>query len=191
MGSAPGPYAFAATTEGTKRCRGTSRMAWRTRGSVMPRAATWRSTMSARRCANSRSFAADSPFCEMAKTLLERLETGDGLVMGHVEMERRDGNVAEVHGLEIGPLSRLPDRGLAADPVVLPSPWVDPFDDALAVGPLAELRDPHAGEGPDREVDVEDDVRIARMLERPAGQLQREGGAAVEREVLADQGRQR
>src|SRR5437763_16304989 len=93
MGSAPGPYAFDATSCGTKRCRGTSRMACSTRSSRMPRAATWRSTISSRRCAKSRS----SFLCDVAKDLLERAEARDGLVMREIEVQRSDGDEVALH----------------------------------------------------------------------------------------------
>src|SRR5215212_5039504 len=96
IGSAPGPYAFEATTDGTKRCRGTSRIACSSLASAIPRAATWRSTISARWWAKSRSSAFD-----VAKDLLERLEPRDRLVVRQVEVQRRDGDVAFVDRLEI------------------------------------------------------------------------------------------
>src|SRR5258708_39154298 len=100
-------------------------MAWRTRGSVMPRAATWRSTMTERRCANSRSLAAISLFCEVAKALLERLETGDRRVVSQVQMQGRDGDAAGAHGLEIGAFAGLPDGRFTADPIVLSSARIE------------------------------------------------------------------
>src|SRR3954447_21274356 len=96
IGSAPGPYAFAATTDGTKRCRGTSRIACRMRSSRMPRLATYSSTIFFLRCANSRSsagFAAAGRLSD-AKELLERLEPRDRVVMGEVEVQRSDGDEA-------------------------------------------------------------------------------------------------
>src|ERR1017187_8093894 len=48
MGSGRSSYADASSASGTKRWRGTVRIASRTRGSRIPRAAIWRSTMSFR-----------------------------------------------------------------------------------------------------------------------------------------------
>src|SRR6185369_10223879 len=113
IGSAPGPYAFAATTEGTKRWRGTSRIACRMRWSRMPRLATYSSTIFFLRCANSRSSVGVG-----AKELLERLEPRNRVVMGEIEVQRGDGDVARLDGLEVGALAGMPRRSAAADPVV-------------------------------------------------------------------------
>src|SRR5436305_3403312 len=178
---------------GTKRCRGTSRMAWRTRSSFTPRLATWRSTMSARWCAYSRSccaVAASFPAGRVAKELLERFEPLDRFMVGEVEVQRGDGDEAALHGLEVRSFARMPERRLAADPVVLASARIEALDDALGVDTLAELRHPHAGEVADGEVDVEDDLRIAVAVEDPLRQRRPERRATVERHVLPDEGRE-
>src|SRR5256885_17145785 len=89
IGRAPVPYAFAVYMAGTKRCRGTSRIACSTRSSRTPRAAT-SFTIFARRCAR----AASSFRGAAGKEFLERLEPRNRLVMGQIEMERRDRDVA-------------------------------------------------------------------------------------------------
>src|SRR3954468_15302688 len=120
IGSAPAPYAFAATTAGTKRWRGTSRMAWSTRSSRTPRFRT-SSTMRARRCVRS------------GKQLLERPQPRDRLMVREVEVQRRDGDVAVLHGLEVCALVVVPRRRTAADPVVRPPARIEPLDHALGV----------------------------------------------------------
>src|SRR5207248_10924562 len=124
-------------------------MACSTRSSRIPRCCT-PSTMRARRCEKS-----------ACKELLERLEPRDRLVMGEVEMQRRDGDAAVLHGLEVGPLVVGPRWRAAADPVVRPAARIEPLDDPLGVDALSELRDLHAAELADRKVHVEDDLRIA------------------------------
>src|SRR6266550_632744 len=127
----------------------------------MPRALTWRSTISSRRCANSRSSFRGGG----AKDLLERLEAGDRLVVRQIEVQWGDGDVSVLHRLEVGPFARLPGRRAAADPVVLPSPRIEPLDQHFGVDPLAEARHAHALKGAGGEIDVEDDLRVARLLE--------------------------
>src|ERR1051326_3722473 len=183
IGSAPGPYAFAATSCGTKRWRGTSRIAARTRSSLIPRAATCRSTISARRCASSRS----SAFCDGGKKLLERLWPLKRFVMRQIEMQRRDRDVSVFHRFEVRPRSRMPRRLATTDPVGSPSPRIRPLDHALGVDPSSELRDFQSLESADRKVDVEDDLRIAVAFEHSLRQRGRELGAAIDREVLADE----
>src|SRR3954449_5683131 len=169
IGSAPAPYAFAATSVGTNRCRGTSRMACRIRSSLMPRPATYSCTIRARRCAKS----------GVAKKFLERFETRDRFVMGEVEVQRRDGDAAFLDRFEVGVLAGAPGRFAAADPVVRPPARILALEDVAGVDAVAEACDADAAEL-DREVDVEDDVRIAMMLERPANQTFRKCGAAIE-----------
>src|ERR1700730_3469352 len=161
-------------------------MACRTRSSRMPRAATWRSTISARRCANSRSRAARSSFfCNVTKHLLERLQARYGLVVREVEMERGDGDVAVFHGLEVGPFAGMPGRFAAADPVVLPAARIEPLDQTFRVDALPQPGHADAEKGAGREVHVQDDLGIARLIEEPADQLGGERRTGVEREVLA------
>src|SRR5947199_9042438 len=150
-------------------------MACSTRSSRMPRCFT-PSTMRARRWVKS-----------ACKKLLERLEPRDRLVVGEVEVQRRDGDAAVLHGLEVGALVVVPRRRAAADPVVGPPPRVEAFDDPLGVDALSELRDLHAAELADWEVHVEDDLRIALLREQMADEARRELGAAVEGDVLADE----
>src|SRR6185503_13304069 len=152
----------------------------------MPREATWRSTISARWCASSRSLSSFRGG-ELAKDLLERLEPCDRFVVGEIEVERRDGDESALDCFEVRSFAGMPDRRFSADPVVLSSPGVFPFDDSLGVDAFAEPRDPHAVEFGDREIHVQDDAGIAVLLQRDAGQLAGEGRAAVEREVLADE----
>src|SRR5437588_2496493 len=151
MGSAPGPYAFVFTSAGTKRCRGTSRIACSTRGSLTPRAATWRSTISSRRCAKSRS----SFLCDVAKDLLERPQKRDRVVMRQVEVQRRDGDEVVLHRLEVGALAGMPRRLARADPVVLSPPRIQSLHERLGVDALAEPRDLHPFERAGGKVDVE------------------------------------
>ena len=75
----------------------------------------------------------------MAKGLLEWLEPGERLVMGQVEVQRGDGDVAGLDGLEIGVFTGMPARRLAADPVVLASAGIEPLDDPFRIDALAEL----------------------------------------------------
>src|SRR5436190_1679131 len=140
IGSAPGPYAFAATTEGTKRWRGTSRIACRMRSSRTPRFATYSSTIFSLRCANSRSSAGRTGgrSSDVGKELLERLEPRNGLVMREIEMQRRDGDEAGLDRFEVCPFAGMPRRRAAADPVIRPPPRIQPFDDAFGVNPPAE-----------------------------------------------------
>src|SRR5438874_8649745 len=150
-------------------------MAWSTRSSRMPRF-LMASTMPARRCVKS------------GKQLLERPQPRDRLMVRQVEVQRRDGDVAVLHGLEVGPLLvNAPRRWAAADPVVRPPPRVEPLDDSLGVDALAELRDLHAAKRADGEVDVEDDLRVALLAEEVADQARGQVRAAVEGEVLADE----
>src|SRR5258708_25361133 len=176
---------------GTKRWRGTSRMAWRTRSSLTPRLATWRSTMSARWCAYSRSccaVAASFPAERVAKELLERFEPLDRFVVGEVEVQRGDRHEAALHGLEVRTFARMPERRLAADPVVLAPAGIEALDDPFRGDALAQLRHPHAGEVAEGEVDVENDLRVAVAGEDPLRQRRPERRAAVERQVLAAAG---
>src|SRR5438876_2236388 len=133
----------------------------------MPRALTWRSTISSRRCVNWRSSFRGGG----AKDLLERLETGDRLVMGQIEVQRSDGDVSVLHRFEVGPFARLPGRRAAADPVVLPPPRIEPLDQRFGVDALAKMGHPHALKGGGGKIHVEDDLRVARLLEEPADQL--------------------
>src|SRR5450432_899058 len=115
------------------------------RGSVIPRPATYRSTMSARRWAWSRSsFASVLRRC-IGEDILELLHRLDGFVMGQIEMERRDGHEAGFHGSEVGSRIRLPDRRLTTDPEVLSPTRVEPFDDSFDVGSLSESGHPDSG----------------------------------------------
>src|SRR5213080_4320524 len=98
-------------------------MAWSTRSSRMPRFLT-ASTMPARRWVKS------------GKQLLERPQPRDRLMVGQVEVQRGDGDVAVLHGLEVGPLVVAPRRRAAADPVVRPPPRIEPLDDSLGVDAL-------------------------------------------------------
>src|SRR6266700_1841644 len=125
----------------------------------MPRAATWRSTISSRKCAKSRS----SFLCDVAKNLLERPEKRNGVVVRQVEMQRRDGDEATLHRLEVSPFARMPGRLAGADPVVLPAARIEPLHQRLGVDALAEPRHTHALERLGGEVDVEDDLRVARL----------------------------
>src|SRR3954471_20466058 len=168
IGSAPAPYAFAATSVGTNRCRGTSRMACRIRSSLIPRPATYSCTMRARRCA--KSGCGELSFRCVAKELLERFETRDRFVMGEVEVQRRNGDAAFLDRFEVGVLAGAPGRFAAADPVVRPAARIAPFEDVAGIDTIAESRHADAAEL-DREVDVENDVRIAMMFERPSDQL--------------------
>src|ERR1051325_11894957 len=78
------------------------------------------------------------------KELLERLEPRDRRVVGEVEVQRRDGDAAALHGLEVGAGVFAPRRRPAADPVVGPPARIQPLDDSLGVDALAELRQLHA-----------------------------------------------
>src|SRR5947209_6486731 len=187
IGSAPGPYAFAATSDGTKRWRGTSRIAPRTRWSLIPRAATWRSTINARRCASSRS----SAFCDGGKQLLERFEPLDRCVVRQIEMKRRDGDASFFDGFEVGAGAGMPRRFAAADPVVRSSARIHPLDDSFGVNAASELGHFHAVECADGKVHVEDDVRIAIAFEDALRQRCGEFGATIEREVFTDERRER
>src|SRR4051812_36552729 len=100
-------------------------MACSTRSSFTPRAATCRSTIKVRWCANSRSWSSFRG--EVAKRLLEGLEARDGLMMRQVEMQRRDRDEAALDGVEIRSFSRMPHGRLAADPVVAPAARIFPL----------------------------------------------------------------
>src|SRR5258706_988203 len=163
MGSAPAPYAFAATSVGTKRCRGTSRIACRIRSSLMPLSATWRCTMAARRCA--KSGCCGLSFRVVAKDLLERFEPWNRFVVSQVEMEGSDGDAAFLHRFEVRPFAGMPGRLAAANPVVRPSARIFPLEDVAGVDAIAQPRHAHPAEF-DREVDVENDVRVAMLGER-------------------------
>src|ERR1700680_85296 len=80
----------------------------------------------------------------------------------------------------------MPGRFAAADPVIRAAPGILPLQDVPGVDAVAEPRDANAAEL-DREVDVQDDVRIAMFGQSPADELLREDGAAVEGEVLPDE----
>src|ERR1700751_4910997 len=151
----------------------------------MPRAATCRSTISPRRCAYSRSLG------DVAKELLERLESRDRVVMGEIEVQRRDGHESVLHRFEVRSLPRLPRRLLAADPVVLPPARVEALDHSFRIDAFSETRDSHSSKLSDRKVDVEDDAGVSRLLEQMLGELGGKFGAAVERHVLADERRER
>src|SRR4051794_10343685 len=168
IGSAPAPYAFAATSVGTNRCRGTSRMACRIRSSLIPRPATYSCTMRARRCVKS-GCGALSLRC-VAKELLERFQTRNRFVVREVEVQRRDGDAAFLDRLEVGVLARTPRRFAAADPVVRAAARIAALEDVAGIDAIAEARHADAVEL-DREVDVEDDVRIAMMVECPPDQF--------------------
>src|SRR5581483_8887710 len=103
-------------------------------------------------------------------------------MMCQVEMQRSDGDVSVLDGREVGSLAGMPDRLLAADPIVLPAARVEPLDDPLGIDPLPQPRDSDSLKLGDREVDVEDDLRIGRLPEHPAGQLARDIRAALEGE---------
>src|SRR5687767_11885643 len=118
-------------------------MACRIRSSLIPRAATCRSTIAARGGPSSRSGSAGR---EVAKDLLERLEPCDRVVMGEIEVQRSDGDVSALHRFEVRSFTGMPYRRLSADPVVLPSPRIPPLDHSLGVDALAEPRDAHAVE---------------------------------------------
>src|SRR3954471_6824645 len=182
IGSAPAPYAFAASSVGTKRWRGTSRIACRIRSSLIPRPATYSCTMRARRCAKS-GCGALSLRC-VAKELLERFQARDRFVVREVEVQRRDGDAAFLDRFEVGVLARTPGRFAAADPVVRPAARIAALENVAGVDAIAEARHAYAAEL-DRKVDVENDVRIAMMLERPADQTLRKRGAAIERKTFA------
>src|SRR3954454_24169078 len=184
IGSAPAPYAFAASSVGTNRCRGTSRIACRIRASLIPRPATYSCTMRARRCAKS-GCGALSLRC-VAKELLERFETRNRFVVREVEVQRRDGDAAFLDRFEVGVLAGTPGRFAAADPLVRPAARIAALEDVAGINPIAEPRHADAAEL-DREVDVENDVRIAVMIERPADQCLRKFGAAIERKAFADE----
>src|SRR5258708_5594489 len=106
--------------------------------------------------------------------------------MGEVEVQRGDGDASILHRFEVRPLGRMPGRLAAADPVVRSPAWVLPLDDSLGVNARAESGHTHAGER-DREVDVQDDVRIAMRNERPSDELLRNLGATLKRESFADE----
>src|SRR5687768_4382974 len=131
-------------------------MACRMRGSVMPRPATWRSTMSALWCANPRSCSSFRGG-KVAKRFLERLQTGDGCVMGEVQVQRRDGDEARLDRFEVRPFSGMPGGRFSADPVVAAAPGIFPLDDPFRIDPLSELGDLHARKLADREVHVQHD----------------------------------
>src|ERR1700741_402536 len=141
MGRAPARYALAPTPCAPKSCLGISLMACSTRSSFTPRAAMWRSTISARWCASPRSCSSFRGV--VAKHVLERLEPVARFVRRGTEMQRGKGAVAVLHGVEVGALAGMPDGRLAADPVVLPAAGVEPLDHAFRVCALAERRDLH------------------------------------------------
>src|SRR6478672_5020785 len=133
--------------------------------------------MRARRCAKSGCGALS--LRGVAKEILERFEPRNRFVMGEVEVQRRDGDAAFFDGLEVGVLAGTPRRLSAADPVVSPAARIGAFEDVAGIDAIAESRDANAAEL-DGEVDVEDDVRIAMMVERPSDQLLGKLGAAFE-----------
>src|SRR5688500_924542 len=101
----------------------------------------WRSTISARWCANSRSWpGVSSCFCGVAKQLLEFPQARDGLMMSEIEMQWRDRDIAVLNGLEVGPFTGMPGRLFAADPVILSSARIQPLDHSLGVDTLAKFR---------------------------------------------------
>src|SRR4051812_40355964 len=110
--------------------------------------------------------------------------------MREVEVQRRDGDAAFLDRFKVGVLARTPRRFAAADPVVRPAARILALEDIAGIDAVAEARHANAAEF-DREVDVEDDVRIAMMIERPADQSLRKGGAAIERKTFADERRKR
>src|SRR5512132_537959 len=87
-------------------------MASSTRASLTPRATSCSSTM--RRRATPKAASSEG-FIE-----LPALHVGQRAEVGEVERERRDRDVARVHGVEVGALVGLPPRIMAADPVVRP-----------------------------------------------------------------------
>ena len=100
-------------------------------------------------------------------------------MVGEVEVQRRDGDAAFLDRLEVGVLAGAPRRFAAADPVVGPAARIGAFEDVAGIDAVAEADDADAVEF-DGEVDVEDDVRIAMVLERPSDQLLSKLGAAIE-----------
>src|SRR5882672_2408196 len=133
--------------------------------------------MASRRCAKS-GCGGLSLRC-VAKEILERLETRNRFVMGEVEMQRRDGDAAFLDRFEVGVLAGAPGRLAAADPVVGPAARIGALEDVAGIDAIAEADDADAVEF-DGKVDVEDDVRIAMVFERPSDQLLSEIGAAIE-----------
>ena len=65
------------------------------------------------------------------------------LVVGHVDLQRRNGNIAFVHGHAVGAVVFGEAEIVAADPIVFLAARVDALDDILAVMALAL-----AGEAP-------------------------------------------
>src|SRR2546430_3744685 len=111
--------------------------------------------------------------------------------MRQIEMQRRDRNVTILDGFEVGSFAGMPCRWIAADPVVLPAPRIEPLDDSLGIDALSEPRDFYALKISDRKIHIENDLRIARALEYVPREPCREFCASRERKILADECRKR
>ncbi len=105
--------------------------------------------------------------------------------MREIEMQRCDGDVAALHGLEVGVLAREPRRLVAADPVILAAARIQPLDHTLGVDALAEARDLQPLEVVRRKVHVQDDSGVRLLLQHDACELGGERRGAIEREMLA------
>src|SRR5207247_5899749 len=94
----------------------------------------------------SRSFG-----CGHARSLgpweLERAERVERLVVGEIEVDRRDRDEAVAHGVEIGALGILERELVAADPVVLLAARIDLLDDGVPVAPPPHARQGEAADG--------------------------------------------
>src|SRR5437867_2969732 len=153
IGSGWSPYARPRGASSTKRWRGTLRIAPSTRTSVIPRRSSCSSTICARTSANGSHTPATllAPRAlpgrravlgvEATAEVRERVERP---VVGEVEVERRDRDVALVEGAHVGALKLLPLGRARADPVVGAPPRVRLFHDLLAVDAVAETREADA-----------------------------------------------
>src|SRR5687767_2225000 len=173
---------------GTKRWRGTSDIAARTRGSVIPRGIRCLSTMSRRRWAKSPESRV-SPLCgNVPKPLLENPQPRDRLVMSQIEVQWGDGDESFSDRGKVRSLTGLsPDWRFSSDPEVLLASRIEPLNYPFGVNPFSEVCHANALELFDRKVHVQHDAGILSFLQHDGSEARGEFGAAVEREVLADQ----
>src|SRR3990172_7014585 len=116
------------------------------RGSRIPREAICSETIRSLRRASSSSEGLSFGLCRSSTARsplpLPPADRAQGRVVGHVEMEGCHGDVSLLDRLEIGSGDILPLEGIAADPVILPSPRVPLLDDRVPVDPLSLPRHP-------------------------------------------------
>src|SRR5947208_9908535 len=141
----------------------------RTCGSWIPRARSCSSTI--RRRATARSLR-----LRFIERKSERFEIHDGLVVGELETERCDRNVALLDGGEIARLVVLPRRLFASDPVVELSPGIGLLHDDVSIDAHSQSRDPDPFDVAPRnrrDVDVEAGALVEPAAKEPLHEVMR------------------